>query len=94
MVNLNDMVLFAKVAELNGISAAARALNIPKSRVSRRLATLEEALGTGLLERTTRKVQLTEAGDIFYEHCKRLVEEAESAVISVNQLMAAPRGML
>ena len=54
----------------------------------------EEALGTGLLERTTRKVQLTEAGDIFYEHCKRLVEEAESAVISVNQLMAAPRGML
>lgn len=94
MIDLNDMRLFAKVAETGGISAAARALNIPKSRVSRRIAALEDTLGSGLLERTTRVVQLTEAGELFFQHCRRMVEEAENAVESVNQLVEAPRGLL
>ncbi|WP_419903827.1 LysR substrate-binding domain-containing protein [Kiloniella sp.] len=94
MINLNDMVLFAKVADLQGISPAATALGIPKSRISRRVAALEEALGVRLLERTTRSVQLTEMGEIFVQHCKRIVEESESAVESVHRMMETPRGLL
>ncbi len=94
MLNLNDMLLFAKVAELKGISAAARALNMPKSKVSRHMVELETALGTGLLERTTRSVELTEAGEIFFQHCKRVVEEKDGAIASVNQLLETPRGHL
>lgn len=94
MINLNDMVLFAKVAESKGISHAARLLNIPKSRVSRRMAVLEEALGTRLLERTTRAIELTEMGSIFLQHCNRIDEEAESAVESMNHMLSAPRGQL
>ncbi|MCK0069674.1 LysR family transcriptional regulator [Kordiimonas laminariae] len=94
MMNLNDMVLFAKVAECKGISSAAKVMNIPKSRVSRRIATLEEALGTRLLERTTRAIELTEMGTIFLPHCKRIAEEAESALESINRLQEAPRGVL
>jgi len=94
MVDLNDMRLFAKVAELNGISPAARALGIPKSRISRRIAALEASLNARLLERSTRAVQLTEMGSLFFQHCKRIVEEAENAVESVNQMTEAPRGLL
>ncbi|MEH6403669.1 MAG: LysR family transcriptional regulator, partial [Sneathiella sp.] len=94
MIDLNDMRLFAKVAELNGISPAARALGIPKSRVSRRIATLEASLGARLLERSTRAVQLTEMGTLFFQHCKRIVEEAENAVETVNQMTETPRGVL
>ncbi|MBL4838497.1 MAG: LysR family transcriptional regulator [Kordiimonadaceae bacterium] len=94
MMNLNDMVLFAKVAEVGGISAAARATGVPKSKVSRRMAALETALNARLLERTTRAVQLTEMGSIFLQHCRRVVEESESAVESVHQMLEAPRGLL
>jgi LysR family transcriptional regulator AphB len=94
MMDLNDMVVFAKVAELKGISPAARALGVPKSKVSRRMASLETALGVRLLERTTRAVHLTELGQIYYQHCKRVSEEAQSAVESVNRLLDVPRGHL
>ncbi|CAM2063972.1 LysR family transcriptional regulator [Sulfidibacter corallicola] len=94
MNDLNDMLIFAKVAELSGISPAARALRMPKSKVSRRMATLEEALGVRLLERSTRSVHLTEAGQIYYRHCKRIVEEANSARESLSQLLETPRGHL
>ena len=94
MENLNDTIIFAKVAELQGISPAARALRIPKSKVSRRMQALEDELGIRLLERSTRSVHLTEAGGLFYQHCKRIVEEAESARTTVSQLMETPRGRL
>ena len=94
MIDLNDMLIFAKVAETQGISPAARALHMPKSRVSRRMAALETALGARLLERTTRSVRLTEVGNIYYQHCQRIVEEADSARESVNQVFDTPRGHL
>ncbi len=94
MNDLNNMVIFAKVAEFQGISPAARALGIPKSKVSRRMAALENQLGVRLLERTTRAVHLTEVGDIYYQHCKRIAEEAISAQESVNQMLETPRGHL
>lgn len=94
MIDLNDMVIFAKVAELKGISPAARALDMPKSKVSRRMVTLEKSLGARLLERSTRSVNVTEAGNIYLQHCKRVVEEASSALESVNQLTQTPKGHL
>ncbi|MEM7365537.1 MAG: LysR family transcriptional regulator [Pseudomonadota bacterium] len=93
-IDLNDMVIFARVAELQGISAAARALRMPKSKVSRRMAGLEEQLGVRLLERSTRAVHLTEIGDVFYRHCQRIVEEADNARDSVARMLESPRGHL
>mgnify|MGYP000014653991 CR=1 FL=1 len=94
MVDLNDMVIFAKVAELGGISAAAKILNVPKSKVSRRLAKLEADLGVRLLERSTRSVSITESGVLYLAHCQRIVEEAASAQNSLHQLVDTPRGTL
>ena len=93
-IDLNDMVVFARVVEHHGFSAAARALGLPKSNVSRRITRLEEALGTRLLERTTRRLRLTEVGTIYYRHCRRIMEEAEHAGRSVDRLLETPRGLL
>jgi len=94
MNDLNNMAIFAKVAELQGISPAARALRIPKSKVSRRMSALEQDLGVRLLERSTRAVHLTEVGEIYFQHCKRIVEEANGARESVAQMLEKPRGHL
>ncbi len=94
MIDLNDMVIFAKVAETGGISAAAKVLKVPKSKVSRRLATLETALGVRLLERSTRSFNVTESGLLYLQHCQRIVEEATSAQDSIQQLVDMPRGNL
>lgn len=94
MSDLNDMVIFSKVAETQGISPAARELKMPKSKVSRRMAALEDELGVRLLERSTRSVHLTEVGEIYAQHCKRIVEEAHSAQESVARALEAPRGHL
>ena len=94
MSDLNDMVIFAKVAELQGISSAARALNMPKSKVSRRMVMLEDSLGIRLLERSTRSVHVTEAGNLYLQHCKRVVEEANAAMESLNQMADTPKGHL
>jgi len=94
MNDLNDMSIFAKVAELQGISPAARALRMPKSKISRRMAALEAELGVRLLERSTRAVHLTETGEIYARHCRRVVEEAASARESIARLLETPRGHL
>ncbi len=94
MIDLNDMAIFAKLVDQGGFSAAGRALGLPKSRISRRLARLEDRLGVRLLERTTRTMRVTEVGEVFYRRCKRVQEEAEYAGISVSRLLEAPRGRL
>ncbi len=94
MQNLNNMLIFAKVAELGGISSAARALHMPKSTVSRRLSQLESELGIRLLQRTTRAVHLTEAGRIYFQHCRRVAEEVHNASASVSSMLEKPRGIL
>lgn len=93
-MDLNNLKIFAKVAEANGISAAARALKIPKSKVSRRMSALESELGVRLLERTTRAVHLTEAGELLAQHCRRIVEETDSAIATMDRMSEAPRGSL
>jgi len=94
MIDLNDMAMFAAIAEQSSISGAARILNIPKSKVSRRLAKLEEQLGTRLIERNTRSMRLTEMGKRLLVHCQRMVDEKRDALATINELNAEPSGTL
>ena len=94
MQDLNDMVYFAEVVDQGGFAAAGRSLGIPKSRLSRRVAELEAQLGARLLQRTTRRVALTDAGDAFYRHCAAMRESARAAQDAVAALQVAPRGLV
>jgi DNA-binding transcriptional LysR family regulator len=94
MMKLEGMGIFAKVAEAKSFSGAARRLGISKSLVSKEVTKLEKALGARLLNRTTRQLSLTEFGAAFYEHCARVVQEAEEAELLVERLHASPRGVL
>jgi DNA-binding transcriptional LysR family regulator len=89
-----QLAAFAKVVDLNGFSAAARALGVPKAAVSRAVADLERQLGLRVLERTTRRVSLTAAGKHIYPHARRLVEEAEAARGIALRFAAPPAGAL
>lgn len=92
MQDLNDMLFFAEVVDRGGFAAAGRALNIPKSKLSRRVAELETRLGVRLLQRTTRKLSLTQAGEIYHRHCVAMREQAEAADEAVAQVQDEPRG--
>ncbi|MCA0440138.1 MAG: LysR family transcriptional regulator [Proteobacteria bacterium] len=92
MQDLNDMLYFAEVAERGGFAAAGRALGIPKSRLSRRVAELEAALGVRLLQRTTRTLSLTEVGEAYLRHCQAMRESAQAAADAVAQVQSEPRG--
>lgn len=94
MQDLNDMVYFAEVVERGGFAAAGRSLGMPKSKLSRRVAELESRLGVRLLQRTTRKLSLTEAGEIFLRHSVAMREEAEAASEAVAQVQSEPRGTI
>ncbi|WP_373973848.1 LysR substrate-binding domain-containing protein [Chitinibacter sp. SCUT-21] len=90
--DLNDYLYFARVIEHGGFSAAARQLGIPKSRLSRRIAGLEARLGVRLLQRSTRKITLTDVGQKFLGHCQALLREAEAAECVVASQRAEPSG--
>ena len=92
MQDLNDMLFFAEVAERGGFSAASRALGVPKSRLSRRVAGLEAALGVQLLQRSTRRLSLTPAGETFLHHCAEVRDAAEAGLEAVAQVQKEPRG--
>lgn len=94
MQDLNDFVWFVKVVEHGGFAAAGRALDQPKSKLSRRIAQLEERPGVRLIQRTTRQFAVTEVGQTFYQHCKAMLVEAEAAEEAVAALQAEPRGMV
>ncbi|ANS87999.1 HTH-type transcriptional regulator PtxR [Vibrio scophthalmi] len=85
---------FVAVAETNSFTGAARKLNTSVAQISRRVAALEDRLAVKLLHRTTRKVTLTEAGQVYFEQCKLLVEGLELAELAVTQLQTAPKGKL
>lgn len=94
MQDLNDMLYFAEVVDQGGFAAAGRSLGIPKSRISRRIAELESQLGARLLQRTTRRIALTDVGDAFYRHCVAMRESARAAHDAVAALQVAPRGLV
>ncbi len=94
MQDLNDMLYFAEVVERGGFTAAGRVLGVPKSRLSRRVAELEARLGVRLLQRTTRKLSVTEVGEIYLRHCSAMRDEALAAAEAVAQMQVEPRGTL
>lgn len=89
-----DLRLFAAVADLGGITAAANRLGLLKSQVSRDLMRLEESLGVRLLQRTTRKVSLTEPGALLAAYARRVVEEMDNAEAALEAMRETPRGDL
>lgn len=94
MQDLNDLNYFAQVVDYEGFAPAARALGIPKSRLSRRVAGLEERLGVRLLQRSTRQVTVTEIGRAYYAHCKAMTVEAEAAQDAIDLRRAEPCGIV
>jgi DNA-binding transcriptional LysR family regulator len=94
MQDLNDMLYFAEVVDRGGFAAAGRALSLPKSKLSRRVAELEQRLGVRLLQRTTRKLSLTEAGELYHKHCVAMREAAEAANEAVDLVRNEPRGTI
>lgn len=94
MQDLNDFWYFVQVVDHGGFSPASRAVGIPKSRLSRRIQLLEERLETRLIQRSTRSFTVTEAGQIFYRHCKAMMIEAEAAQEAIDSLRAEPRGVV
>ena len=92
MQDLNDLAWFVKVVDHGGFAAAGRACDQPKSKLSRRIAQLEERLGVRLIQRTTRQFTVTEVGQTFYRHCKAMLVEAEAAQEAVAALQAEPSG--
>src|SRR5258706_7084493 len=93
-MDLNEMLVFARVVRAGSFTAAAAELGMPKSTVSRKVSELEERLAARLLQRTTRKLSLTDAGRIFYDHCARIVNDVENAERAVTSLEETPRGLL
>lgn len=94
MADLNDIAVFVRVAQLGSFSRAAQALGMPVSTVSRRVTTLEEALGVTLLQRSTRKLSLTVQGRAYYEQCSEPLNELHDAERALTQAQREPEGLL
>lgn len=93
-IDLNDYAYFAEVVAHGGFAAAGRALREPKSKLSRRVAGLEERLGLRLIERSSRRFRVTDTGQAFYERCRAMLAEAEQAEALVMQAQAEPHGRI
>jgi DNA-binding transcriptional LysR family regulator len=92
--NLNELHYFTMVARARSFTSAAGRLNLPKSTISRAIQSLEQRLNIQLLQRTTRSVRLTEAGQIYLAHCEKVMEEIELADGAIGAMMASPKGTL
>jgi DNA-binding transcriptional LysR family regulator len=91
---LNDMALFVEVVKARSFRGAAETLGMPNSTLSRRIGLLEKAIGLRLLNRTTRRIELTEAGQVYFERSKRIVDEARLAHEQLGEMLAQPTGLL
>jgi DNA-binding transcriptional LysR family regulator len=94
MQDLNDLYYYVQVVDHGGFAPAGRALGQPKSKLSRRIALLEERLGTRLIQRSTRRFAVTEIGQTYYAHCKAMLVEAEAADEAIARTQAQPRGVV
>lgn len=92
MFDLNDLYYFVQVVDCQGFAAASRKLGIPKSRLSRRIAGLEERLGVRLIQRSTRQFAVTESGRSYHAHCLAMLVEADAAEESILRSRAEPQG--
>lgn len=91
---LQDMALFALVAEMGSFTAAAQKAGLPKSSVSQRISQLEQQVGIRLINRTTRKLNLTFAGEHYLVHCREMLAASERAEYAIQRLRDNPSGRL
>lgn len=94
MHDINDMLIFAHVVKAKSFSGAAARLNVSKSRISKSVSRLESMLGVRLLQRSTRRLSLTEVGEAYFEHCDRILDELTLADDTLHRLHQEPRGTL
>lgn len=94
MHDINDMLIFAQVVKARSFSGAAQRLGVSKSRISKAISRLEAALGVRLLQRSTRRLSLTEIGEAYFEHCDRIQDELARADATLNRLHLEPQGTL
>lgn len=94
MNDLNDLAYFVGVVEHQGFAPAARALNMQKSKLSRRIAALEDRLGVRLIQRSTRNFSVTDIGQSYYQHCLAMLVEAEAAQEAIDAIRAEPAGLI
>ncbi|MCO6057677.1 LysR family transcriptional regulator [Pseudomonas sp. MOB-449] len=92
--DLNDLYYFAQVVEHGGFAPAGRALDMPKSKLSRRIANLEERLGVRLIQRSTRHFSVTEIGQEYYRQCVAMMVEAEGAAEVIERNRSEPQGVV
>lgn len=94
MQDLNDLYYFVQVVDRGGFAAAGRALGMQKSKLSRRIALLEERLGVRLIQRSTRRFSVTEIGQEYYERCVAVLVEAEAAQSVIERVRSEPQGVI
>ena len=94
MNQLDDMALFVEVVKANGFRNAAKLTGVPNSTISRRISGLEKRIGLRLLQRTNRQLKLTEVGEIYFNRCKHLIDEANLIHEHLNELRRSPIGKL
>jgi DNA-binding transcriptional LysR family regulator len=94
VLDLNDLQYFVMVVDHGGFAATARALSIPKSNLSRRIALLEQRLGVRLIIRNTRNFNVTELGQTYYAHCRAMLKEAAAAESAIAMTRVEPAGLL
>ena len=94
MAPLDDLVLFAKLVELKSFTAVAESLQLSRSLVSKKISRLEEHLGVQLLNRTTRRLELTEAGRTYYQYCQQIENTLQEAESAVSEIRSHPKGTL
>lgn len=92
--DLNDLFYFVQVVDHGSFAAAGRALNVPRSRLSRRIIALEEDLGVRLIQRSTRTLSLTDIGREYHRHCTAMLVEAEAARDAIERSRSTPQGLI
>ncbi|AGH94514.1 LysR family transcriptional regulator [Pseudobdellovibrio exovorus] len=93
-MNLDGIDVFVKVVQMGSFTAAAKALQMPVTTVSGKVAALEKRLGSTLLHRTTRQLNLTQAGEVFFNHCVKALDEITSAENELSLVRTEPEGLL
>ncbi len=93
-MDLNEIAVFIKVVEAQSFSRAARELGMPNSTVSSRVSGLEKRLGVTLIQRTTRKLNITEIGQAYFKHCLQGLKEIEQAESEILATQSEPQGLL
>ena len=94
MQDLNVLYFYVQVVDHGGFAPAGRALGLPKSKLSRRIARLEDGLGVRLIQRSTRRFAVTDVGQTYYAHCKAMLVEAEAAQEAIDVTRSEPRGIV